>query len=44
LPGNGHHMGLNLGVFWQINQFNGFISARTETDGFTGVFWGESLY
>jgi len=40
LPDYGHYMELNLGVFCQINRFTALIFTRTETDGFTGVFWG----
>jgi hypothetical protein len=36
-------MGLNLGLFWRINEFNGPDLFRVESDGFTGVFWEETL-
>jgi len=35
---NGHYIGLNFGVFWQIKHYNHPDLFRVESDGFTGVF------
>src|SRR5208283_4545678 len=37
---NGHYMGVNFRVFWQIKGFIGSDSGELQSDGFTGVFPG----
>ena len=35
-PANGHYMGLNLGLFWQIEQYKGMNFGAGQSDSFTG--------
>jgi len=41
-PDYGHHMGLNLGLFLQTGRYNASDYFRVKSDGYTGVFLGES--
>jgi hypothetical protein len=43
-PDYGHYMGLNFDVFLRIKRYNGPDLYPVESDGYTGVFWGESCY